>query len=125
MIAAAMSTWVPFLEGDSGDDAQLLDKAMKERQLVMVPVVLAELLSDPNLPAEVIAILSEVPVVDIGSGYWQRAGVTIKSACEGTQSAARRRTDSPELYRPGHSPAYTRPGLPTIRRGRKSRTCAQ
>lgn len=75
MIAADTSTWVAFLEGDSGNDAQLLDKAMKERQLVMVPVVLTELLSDPNLPADVIEILSEVPIVEIGRGYWQRAGV--------------------------------------------------
>jgi predicted nucleic acid-binding protein len=75
MIAADTSTWVGFLEGDSGNDAQLLDKAMKEQQLVMVPVVLTELLSDPSLPADVIGILSEVPVVDISSGYWQRAGV--------------------------------------------------
>lgn len=74
MIAADTSTWVAFLEGDSGDDAQLLDKAMKERQLVMVPVVLTELLSDPNLPANVIRVLSEVPIVDISPGYWQRAG---------------------------------------------------
>ena len=75
MIAADTSTWVAFLEGDPGNDAQLLDKAMKERQLVMVPVVLTELLSDPNLPANVIRVLSEVPIVDISSGYWQRAGV--------------------------------------------------
>lgn len=75
MIAADTSTWVAFLEGDSGNDTLLLDKAMKERQLVMVPVVLTELLSDPNLPADVIGILADVPVVDIGSGYWQRAGV--------------------------------------------------
>lgn len=75
MIAADTSTWVAFLEGDSGNDAQLLDKAMKERQLVMVPVVLTELLSEPNLPEDVIRILSEVPIVDIGSGYWERAGV--------------------------------------------------
>lgn len=75
MIAADTSTWVAFLEGDSGDDAQLLDRAMKERQLVMVPVVLTELLSDPNLRADVVGVLSEVPIVDIGSGYWQRAGV--------------------------------------------------
>lgn len=74
MIAADTSTWVAFLEGDSGDDAQLLDKVMKERQLVMVPVVLTELLSDPNLPANVIRVLSEVPIVDISPGYWQRAG---------------------------------------------------
>ena len=75
MIAADTSTWVAFLEGDSGNDAQLLDRAMKERQLVMVPVVLTELLSDPNLPADIIRVLSEVPIVDIGPGYWQRAGV--------------------------------------------------
>lgn len=75
MIAADTSTWVAFLQGDSGHDAELLDRAMKERQLVMVPVVLTELLSDPNLPADVTRVLSEVPIVDIESGYWQRAGV--------------------------------------------------
>jgi len=75
MIAADTSTWVAFLEGDSASDARLLDKAMEDRQLVMVPVVLTELLSDPNLPADVTAVLSEVPVVEIGSGYWQRAGL--------------------------------------------------
>jgi len=75
MMAADTSTWVAFLEGDSGNDVQLLDRAMKERQLVMVPVVLTELLSDPNLPADVARILFEVPMVDIASCYWQRAGV--------------------------------------------------
>jgi predicted nucleic acid-binding protein len=75
MMAADTSTWVAFLEGDSGNDVQLLDRAMKERQLVMVSVVLTELLSDPNLPADVARILFEVPMVDIASGYWQRAGV--------------------------------------------------
>lgn len=75
MIAADTSTWVAFLQGDSGHDAELLDRAMKERQLVMVPVVLTELLSDRNLPADVTRVLSEVPIVDIESGYWQRAGV--------------------------------------------------
>jgi predicted nucleic acid-binding protein len=75
MIAADTSAWVAFLQGDLGSDAQLLDKAMKERQLVMVPVVLTELLSDPDLPADVTGILSDVPVIEIGHGYWQRAGV--------------------------------------------------
>src|SRR5947207_14241243 len=40
----------------------------------MVPVVLTELLSDPKLPTGVPETLSEVPLVEIGSGYWQRAG---------------------------------------------------
>ncbi|PYT94436.1 MAG: hypothetical protein DMG36_04930 [Acidobacteria bacterium] len=74
MIAAGTSTWVAFLEGDPGKDAQLLDKALADRQVVMVPVVLAELLSDPKLPASVAETLSDVPLVEIGTGYWQRAG---------------------------------------------------
>ncbi len=74
MIAAGTSTWVAFLEGDPGKDAQLLDKALADRQVVMVPVVLTELLSDPKLPASVAETLSDVPLVEIGTGYWQRAG---------------------------------------------------
>ena len=40
MIAADTSTWVAFLEGRAGDDAQLLDMALEDRRVVMVPVVL-------------------------------------------------------------------------------------
>ncbi len=75
MIAADTSTWVVFLEGGAGEDAQLLDRALEDRQVVMVPVVLTELLSDPKLPSGVAETLSEVPLVEIASGYWQRAGV--------------------------------------------------
>lgn len=74
MIAADTSTWVSFLEGEEGEDTGLLDKALADRQVVMVPVVLAELLSDPKLPAAVGETLAEVPLVEIGVGYWQRAG---------------------------------------------------
>jgi predicted nucleic acid-binding protein len=74
MIAADTSTWVAFLEGGAGGDVRLLDKGLEDRQVVMVPVVLTELLSDPKLPSGVAQTLSEVPLVEIGSGYWQRAG---------------------------------------------------
>ncbi|MFZ0521376.1 MAG: PIN domain-containing protein [Candidatus Acidiferrales bacterium] len=74
MIAADTSTWVSFLEGEEGDDTTLLDKALADRQVVMVPVVLTELLSDPELPAGVGETLREVPLIEIKSGYWQRAG---------------------------------------------------
>lgn len=74
MIAADTSTWVAFLEGDAGEDVRLLDRALEDRQVVMVPVVLTELLSDPKLPSSVAETLSEVPSMDISSGYWQRAG---------------------------------------------------
>jgi hypothetical protein len=74
VIAADTSTWVAFLEGSAGEDVKLLDRALEYRQVVMVPVVLTELLSDPKLPSGVAETLSEVPSIEIASGYWQRAG---------------------------------------------------
>jgi predicted nucleic acid-binding protein len=75
MIAAGTSTWIAFLEGSKGEDTQLLDKALEDRQVLMVPVVLTELLSDPKLSSGVAGTLSEVPMIEIEPGYWQRAGV--------------------------------------------------
>src|SRR5208337_5484566 len=75
MIAADTSTWIAFLEGGAGEDARLLDRALEDRQVVMVPVVLTELLSEPKLPSSVADTLSDVPLIEIGTGYWQRAGV--------------------------------------------------
>lgn len=74
MIAADTSTWVAFLEGGAGEDVKLLDKALEQRQVVMIPVVLTELLSDPGLLPDVSKTLLEIPLVDIEAGYWQRAG---------------------------------------------------
>jgi len=73
MIAADTSTWVAFLEGAGGEDAKLLDRALEDRQVLMAPVVLTELLSDPKLPSSVAETLAEVPLVEIGPGCWQRA----------------------------------------------------
>lgn len=75
MIAADTSTWIAFLEGDEGEHAHLLDKALGDRQVLMVPVVLTELLSDPDLPSSVAEALSGVPLIETETGYWQRAGV--------------------------------------------------
>jgi predicted nucleic acid-binding protein len=74
VIAADTSTWIAFLEGSAGDDVQRLDQGLADRQVLMVPVVLTELLSDSSLPTAVAETLSEVPLLEIESGYWQRAG---------------------------------------------------
>jgi hypothetical protein len=55
-------------------DAELLRRALTDKQAVMVPAVLAELLSDPKLPLEVAANLADLPLIEIKAGYWQRAG---------------------------------------------------
>jgi len=75
MIAADTSTWISFLQGDAGEDISLLDRALEDRQVVMVPAVLTELLSDPKLASGVAEILADVPMIDLDPGYWQRAGL--------------------------------------------------
>lgn len=74
MIAADTSTWIAYLCGDGGRDVARLDDALNERRVVMAPAVLAELLSDPALPAEVEATLRQLPLLDTPDGYWARAG---------------------------------------------------
>ena len=75
MIAADTSTWIAYLEGDRGRDVRALDTALADRQVVMVPPVLTELLSDPKLPQPVAKSLLDIPLLEIEAGYWQRAGV--------------------------------------------------
>ena len=74
MIAVDTSTWIAFLDGSAGSDTEILDRALKDRQVVMVPVVLTELLSDPELPTEVADTLLAVPLIELQPGFWQRAG---------------------------------------------------
>ncbi|MGA9529381.1 MAG: PIN domain-containing protein [Terriglobales bacterium] len=74
MIAADTSTWIAFLEGSHGDDVALLNRALEDRQVLMVSIVLTELLSDPKLPASVAETLVDVPMIEITPGFWQRAG---------------------------------------------------
>ena len=74
MIVADSSTWVAFFAGDSGEDVQILRRGLQDSQVLMAPVVLTELLSDPNLPKDVAKTLLELPLVVTLAGYWQRAG---------------------------------------------------
>ena len=40
----------------------------------MAPVVLTEVLSDPKLSSEVSQTHSDLPLIEVRLGYWQRAG---------------------------------------------------
>lgn len=74
MIAADTSSMVAFLEGDTGDDVEVIQSALDHRQLALPPVVLTELLSDPRLPDRVRALLCALPILDVEPGFWERAG---------------------------------------------------
>jgi predicted nucleic acid-binding protein len=73
VIAVDTSTWIAFLRGDAGEDVELLDRALEDRQVLMPPVVLTEVLSDPELPSEVSKTFSELPLIGVRPGFWQRA----------------------------------------------------
>jgi predicted nucleic acid-binding protein len=75
VIAADTSSMVAFLEGDHGNDIDLIQSALDHRQLALPPVVLTELLSDPALPDRVRALLSALPILDVEPGFWDRAGL--------------------------------------------------
>jgi len=75
VIAADTSSLIAFLEGEAGDDVDLIQSALDHQQLVLPPVVLTELLSDPALPRPVRSLLAGLPILDIEPGYWERAGV--------------------------------------------------
>ena len=52
----------------------LLDAGLAAQAIAMAPVVLAELLSDPELPPPVEGQLLALSMLEITSGFWQRAG---------------------------------------------------
>jgi len=73
MIAVDTSTWIAYLQGDDGHDVRLLDAALADRQVLMPPVVLTELLSDPKAPVDVADMLASLPLLEPDAGYWRRA----------------------------------------------------
>ena len=75
MMAADTSTWIAFFQGEPGDDVELLDRALKDKQVLMAPPVLSELLSDPGISRDVSKTLTELPLVELQLGFWERAGL--------------------------------------------------
>jgi predicted nucleic acid-binding protein len=73
MIASDTSSLVAYFAGDRGADVEKIAAAMAAGELVLPPVVVTEILTDPHagiaLDAE-IPLLTILPVLD---GYWVRA----------------------------------------------------
>jgi predicted nucleic acid-binding protein len=51
-----------------------MDHFLSWKSVVMAPVVLAELLSDPLLAPEAEDMLLQIGLLDVLPGYWRRAG---------------------------------------------------
>ncbi len=76
MYCADTSSWIAYLSGEAGDDVDQLDSHLHDRLIRMAPIVLAELLSDPMLPAQAEKLLRTIPLLELTLGFWERAGKT-------------------------------------------------
>jgi predicted nucleic acid-binding protein len=76
LFCADTSCWVPYLAGQPGNDAKLIDQHLQQHSIVMCPVVLAELLSDPFRSLKAKENLLLIPLLDVKFEFWQRAGLT-------------------------------------------------
>jgi predicted nucleic acid-binding protein len=74
MIALDTSAVVLHLAGVNRHVARSAAAALEGRIACLPPVVLAELLSDPQLPGSLAGVLKEIPRLELTDGYWERAG---------------------------------------------------
>lgn len=75
MIAVDTSSFLAYLSGAEGPDVEATGVALEQRQAALPPVVLSELLSDPELTRQVADLFLQLPLLEVTEGYWQRAGL--------------------------------------------------
>jgi len=76
LVAVDTSTLIAFLANNAGEDIDLLDQALDHRAVMLPPVVLSEVLSDPKLKASLRQLFLKLPLLPISADYWQRAGAS-------------------------------------------------
>jgi predicted nucleic acid-binding protein len=72
---ADTNSWIAYLAGSAGADVERIEEGLAGRFLAMSPVVLAELLSDPVLPHEAAQFFQQIPLLELTTDYWVRAGI--------------------------------------------------
>jgi len=71
---ADTSSVVAYMQGEQGPDVELVDQALADRSLVLAPVSVSELLSDPSLPPSLEKFIGGIQQLETKLGYWERAG---------------------------------------------------
>lgn len=75
MICADTNVFIDFFRNRSAKIAEALQKSLANRQLMMNPFVLSELLSSPKLPLKTEKYLVDLPRIEIETGFFLRAGL--------------------------------------------------
>jgi predicted nucleic acid-binding protein len=71
---ADTSSVVAYIQGEQGPDVDLVDRALADCSLVLAPVSVTELLSDPLLIPALEKFILGIQQLEIKLGYWERAG---------------------------------------------------
>ena len=74
MIAVDTSVLIDYFQGKNNIQTEKLDEAFSYHSIVLPPVVLVEILSDPFLPKKFIEKIEELPVLEPTENYWLRTG---------------------------------------------------
>ena len=74
MIAADTSSLRRYFDSKPGFDVNRVARALEEDDLIVPPVVVAELLSDPSIPPAFAAWVATLEMLELGADYWVRSG---------------------------------------------------
>lgn len=75
MIAVDASVLIPWLDGQDLPETHRLSSFVQTGDGVLAAVTVTEMLSDPNGSSLLDAALVAFPILPIGDGYWERAGL--------------------------------------------------
>ena len=75
MIAVDTSVLIDWLDQIPRPETQRVDGFVQSGEGVVAAVTITELLSDPRGVRALDPVLVSFPVLEIGDGYWERAGI--------------------------------------------------
>ncbi len=75
MLVPDTSSFIAYLQGESGPDVDAIEGALRDEVLLMAPPVVTELLSEPTLPEEARSWILDLPRLSIRDGFWERVGL--------------------------------------------------
>jgi predicted nucleic acid-binding protein len=76
MIAVDTSALSSYFKGERNRETDLIDTALGGGEVVLPPVVVTEMLSDPQAKREMLETVAQFHLLPILEGYWNRAGDT-------------------------------------------------
>ncbi len=75
MIAADTSVLIDYFQGKVNPKTTRLDEILISHSLVLPPLVLTEILSDPILPKKFVEKILELPILKPTEDFWVRSGL--------------------------------------------------